>query len=134
MTSTFCPPEKANMETASGESYIVEESQLNILDHSHIFENRALYVIRFWTIRSGAPGDHFQSCPALNALCRSITTIRLRWWRVKEAKAKASPKMSAKLGQRSRWLRGPWEWGKRVCPPPRTFPPSCGAVGDSDKN
>ena len=47
MTSTFCPPEKANMETASEESYIVEESQLNILDHSHIFENRALYVIRF---------------------------------------------------------------------------------------
>ena len=108
MTSTFCPPEKANMETASEESYIVEESQLNILDHSHIFENRALYVIRFWTIRRGAPGDHFRSCPALNALCRSITTIGL--WLVvasEEATAKASPKMSAKLGQRSRWLRGP---------------------------
>ena len=57
----------------------MEESQLNILDHSHIFENRALYVIRFSTIRSGGPGDHFQSCPALNALCRSsITTIGLR--------------------------------------------------------
>ena len=44
MTSTFCPSEKANMETASEESYVMEESRLNILDHSHIFENRASYV------------------------------------------------------------------------------------------